>query len=165
MPTIMFILVAGILGCIFAMIVVAVQDREDKPIPLVESCALLGKKELVLYNDLRTVCQKVNLQVATKIPLNLAVQAQEEKRRYALRKRLSSETIPFLLLHLHSGKPVMAILTADYRSNLGIRVLDAAKIPYIKLNNYNLPGLEKAIRDKLGAVLPANTTQEDHEMA
>ena len=118
-----------------------------------------------MYNDLRTVCQKVNLQVTAKVSLNLVVQAQEEKRRYALRKRLSKETIPFLLLSHPGGKPVMAILNADYDSDLGFQVMDAAKIPYLKLNNYNLPGLEKAIRDKLGAVLPANTLQEDKEMA
>ena len=165
MPAIMFILIAGILGCLFAMIVVAVRDSDGKPIPLVEPLTFLGKKELAMYNDLRTVCQKVNLQVTAKVSLNLVVQAQEEKRRYALRKRLSKETIPFLLLSHPGGKPVMAILNADYDSDLGFQVMDAAKIPYLKLNNYNLPGLEKAIRDKLGAVLPANTLQEDKEMA
>ena len=147
------------------MIVVAVRDSDGKPIPPVEPLTFLGKKELAMYNDLRTVCQKVNLQVTARVSLNLVAQAQEEKRRYALRKKLSKETIPFLLLSQPGGKPVMAILNADYNSELGFQVMDAAKIPYLKLNNYNLPGLEKAIRDKLGAVLPANTLQEDTKTA
>ena len=161
MPAIMFFLIAGILGCIFAMIVVAVQDRDSKPIPPLETCALLNKKEITLYNDLHTVCQKFNLQVTARASLSVAVQPQEEKRRYAFRKKALKETVPFLLFQIPSGKPALAVLTADYKSDWGLQVLDAAKIPYLKGNNYNLPGLEKAIRDKLGTVLPASTTQED----
>ena len=165
MPAIIYILVAGILGCLFAMIVVAVRDGGNKPLPVLETQSLMGKKELAMYNDLKTVCLKVNLQVAAKVPLSLVVQAQEEKRRYALQKRLRQETLPFLLLNFYSGKPVMVILNADYQSELGLQVMDAAKIPYLKLNNYNLPGLEKAIRDKLEGALPAaGKAQEDKEL-
>ena len=161
----MFILVAGILGCLFAILVIAVQDQSGKPMRPLEILTFLEKKELMLYNDLQSVCKKVNLHVTAGVPINSIVQAVDKKHRFALKKRLSAEVIPFLLISADNGKPVMAVLNTNYSSELGFVAMDAAKIPYIKLNNYNLPGLEKAIREKLGASLAAVSAQAAKETA
>lgn len=164
MSALMYILIAGILGCILAMFVVALRDNGDeKPLPPLTVQAILDKKGMAMNDDLGAVCQKLGLSLHTQISLALVVDTPQENKRRKLRERLQPIIIPFVLTDPRSSKPVMAILPAEFRDELGIRVLDLAKIPFLHLNNYNLPGLEKAIRDKLGSLLAPPPQKEQAE--
>lgn len=158
MSAIMYLLIAGILACVLAMIIVAARSTDSGVLPPVESRILLNKKEIAMYRDLGTISAKLHLVALAKVPLSHLVHAQEEAKRPKLKPRLLPILIPFVLGDDKTAQALMAVLPAEFNDDYALSVLDAAKIPYLQLNNYNVPGLEKAIREKLagsGALPPA----------
>ncbi len=161
MSVLVYCLVAGILGCFLAMLIIVARDGNDKPIPDVDITPPLTRKELNMLRDLSNVGQKLGLTTLAKLPLNEVVQARAEGRRFKLRGRLSECVVPFMLTEEKTGNCVLAVVTAEFSDPLTVEVLDLARLPYLPISNYNLPGLEKAIRDKLGGTYLAAKGRRD----
>lgn len=145
-----YILIAGILGCVLAMIIVAVREHEgEKPLPTMAPRPLMGKKELSIYDDLQTVCLKLGMSVYATVPLIAMVEPTQEGNFKKLEEQLFPQVIPFVITDAQTAKPLLAVLPTEFRDEFALSVLAQANLPYLQIGNYNIPGLEKGIRDKL----------------
>lgn len=154
MTALMYILVLGIVTCIVLIIITLVQGRRTDKMPEMAALPLLTKKESGIYADLQKVAAKLNLQASAKVPVNRLLETADEKKRIYWQNKFKNEIVDFVLYSPATAKVELLVIPAesgDYeaRHPLAAEAVKAVGIPLMQLGNYNLPGLEKAVKSHI----------------
>ena len=154
----MFFLIAGALVCIVALVFVVIRPSAAKVsadnLPALSPIPLLDEREAKLMADLTEVSQRTGTLLFAKTPLSAIVEAEKDTIKQEWQEKLCVWQVDFLLCDPLTLKPVLAILPVEQggkreqRHKVCTSALASVDIPYILLGNYNLAGLEKAVREK-----------------
>jgi len=158
-----FILSAGIAICLIAMLVLASRGEKKlnvRQLPPLEIRPLLDEKQIQLQEDLSAISEKLGLRVFAKVSLGELLEARDLGMRRRWREALLEYQVDFAVCDPRTHKILMAVFPVeqdtppDERQEVVIKALDQVDIPHLQLGNYNRGGLEKAMKERMGASLP-----------
>ena len=158
-----FILSGGIAVCLIAMFVLISKGEKKlnvRYLPPLEVRPLLDEKQIQLQEDLSAISEKLGLRVFVKVSLGELVEARETGLRRRWRDALLEYQVDFAICDPRTHKILMAVFPVeqdtppDKQQEVVISALDQVNIPHLQLGNYNRGGLEKAMKERMGASLP-----------
>lgn len=155
---VVFVIVSLLLLCLillFASISKPKLRLED--MPRCDRKELLSAKERAMLQDLRTVGEKIDMAAYPRVALSAILQPVTSAENADLwGKRLAEEYVDFVLCDKGTFAVRIVIIHGDKmapgrkaQAETIEKACDMAGIPFLVVREYNLPGLEKALEQKI----------------
>ncbi len=157
---VVFVLVALILTCIALIIANLVKPSLNwDEIPRCEPVEFCTQKEQAVFNDLTTIMQKSEMLVFCKVGLGCVLKPKKGvPNRDQWSKQLRGEYVDFIICDPKTLKTLLVIMLDDsaltlHKTRVSVvdKACEQANVPLLHVRDYNIPGLEKAVMQKIGA--------------
>jgi len=154
-----FLIIAAMVVCIIAIILNLSKPKLDlNDMPPCEPVEFCTKEEQSFHADLVSVAKKYGILVFAKVGLGCVLKPRRGvNNRPIWSKHLRCEYADFVLCDPASLKTLLVIMLDDSGVSLQKKsastvdkACDQAGVPIMHVREYNLPGLEKALAQKIG---------------
>ena len=168
-----FIIIALMLTCVAAIIMNLAKpnkfDADD--LPPCEPVDFCTKDEQAFYVDLNKIAEKMGVLIFSKVGLGCVLKPRRGvAERELWSQQLRGEYADFILCDPSTLRALIVVMLDDStlalqktRVTMVDKACEQAGVPIIHVREYNLPGLEKAILQKIGNKRMARTAKEQDQ--